>query len=164
MPVAQAEVKPLAVEPLPIATTSASIVNEPCEDALTCTDLMLQNRKDNVNTSGDAINATLLAHIAAAYKTPCSAMSLHPDVLHTITANVKHTITIDCSAQGDIYPPVTSHYIPTQGEVMQTDLSGQHAFIYPTSENVLPILQHYRACKLYDSQHTSALFVITPHA
>jgi hypothetical protein len=90
-------------------------------------------------------------------------MSLHPDVLHVISAKIDCPFTVDCSAQGDVYSPVTSHYVPTLGEVMQTDLSCQHAFIYTMSENVLPVLQHYKACKLYDPQHTSAVFVVTPH-
>ena len=129
MPVAHAEVKALAVEPACAVTTNATTDDVHYEDAVTC-DNALQYSKDIVKLP-DAIVMTraMSAHIAAAYKAPYCAMSLHPDVVHTITANVSHPFTIDCSAQGDVYPPVTSHYASTLGEVMQTDLSSQHAFI-----------------------------------
>ena len=99
------------------------------EDAVTC-DNVLQHSKGIVKIH-DAIVMTgaMYAHIAAAYKTPYSAMSLHPDVVHIITANDGNPFTIDCSAQGDVYSSVTSHYVSTLGGVMQTDLSSQHAFI-----------------------------------
>ena len=103
------------------------------------------------------------SYLNDAYNAPCAAISLHHDVLQAISLKAMSPFTLDCSAQDGAYPPVAPSYIPTIGEAIQHNLAGQHTFVYTTSDQVLPILQHYLSCKVYDPQHTSATFVVTSH-
>ena len=113
LPVACAEVKTLAAEPACTVTTNVTTIDGHCEDAVTCDNVLQTNSKNIVKTDDTFVMAgSKSAHIAVAYKEPCSAMSLHPDVVHVISANVNHPFTIDCSTQGDVYSPVTTMYQP----------------------------------------------------